>query len=228
MGGGGKSSTSTTSSPYAQALWAAGNKWNKAAFPLYSQALGQASQAIQTGGVNSQIPSINRAVDASRGASSQAEQQTRQSLARLNLTNTPFAQEILGQNRETSANRIADIGPTMASQIAAGAPNLISLGQRGLGAMGQAAGLDTTTQYTPSGLDQFAQMATIGLGTPLLAQGSSAPPSSGGSSPMSSLPFFSMFGGGAGASGAADAGFGMAGSAGDYTGLASLAGLGLV
>lgn len=157
MGGGGKSSQTQTSSPYAGALWATGNKWQKTAFPLFSQMTSNAEQAIQTGGVNSNIPSINRAVDASRQAATQSQNSTRQSLARLGLENTPFAQTILAQNQQTSGQQIASAGPTQAQAISSMAPGLISTGMGGISAMSSAAGLDTTTTYNPGFWQSFVQ-----------------------------------------------------------------------
>jgi hypothetical protein len=147
-GGGGKTSTSTSSSPYAAALWGLGSKFAKAALPLYSQSVSTAENALQTGGVGGQIPSINRAVDANRQASSQAMESTRQSLARLGLSDSPFAQDILASQNQRSNDTAASIAPDAASQIIGGIAGLVGLGQRGFGPMGEAAGLDTTTTST--------------------------------------------------------------------------------
>lgn len=175
--GGGKTSTSTSSSPYAAALWGIGSKYAKGALPLFNQSVSTAEQALQTGGVNANIPSINRAVDANRQASSQSMEATRQSLARLGLSDSPFAQDLIAQANQTANNEAASVAPDAASRIIAGIPGLIGEGQAGFSPMSTAAGLDTTSTYTPSFWQLVAQSqgGTQGTGSSLGALAAGGP-----------------------------------------------------
>ena len=155
MGGGsGKSSSTTTTSPYAPALWAMASQRNRATMPVLNELSAETQNALQTGGVNSGEPLINRQTDAAREASSQGMETTRQNLARAGLSGTSFAQAILGTQNQSNAGNIANIGPNVASSFIAGAPN-IGLNASGLSTAASAAGLDTTTTATPSSWSDF-------------------------------------------------------------------------
>jgi hypothetical protein len=165
--GGGKtsSSSSSTSSPWADVLGKIGlQEWRmaKPAISTYNQ---QAAEALKTGGVNANIPSINAAVDASRQSSSQSETQLREQLARSGLAGTPFAETIMAQTQGGDAARTGAI-PAEATQafIGQAVPQLEGQAGRAAGAIGTAGGLNTTTTgtSTPSFWDYFSQLAASG------------------------------------------------------------------
>lgn len=165
--GGGKSSSSSSSqsSPFAPLLASIGlNEWNMAK-PVLSTYSNQASEALKTGGVNANIPSINAAVDASRQSSSQSETELRQRLAQSGLAGTPFAQSIMAQEQGTNNARTGAI-PAEATQafIGQAVPTVLNAGQAGVGALGTAAGLDINTKSTstPSFWDMFNQGLSAG------------------------------------------------------------------
>jgi hypothetical protein len=154
MGGGGKTSKSTSSSPYASSLAAFG----ASASTPYKQLAGQTTEALQTGGVNAQIPSINRSVDAARSAYSNSLKQTQNSLAASGLSGTAFGQQILGSLSESGGENIAGIGPNVAGQFIQAAPAVTG---EGVSALGTAGGLDTTQTATSS----FWDLVNQGLGS---------------------------------------------------------------
>lgn len=154
-GGSGKTSTSTQSSPYATLLANWSDRLMKTWMPVQNQLASQTGEALKTGGVNAQIPIISRAVDAARQGATQTEEQTRQSLARSG-TSGPEAQAILGEERMAEGDRIAGIGPGIASQFISQAPQMsqAGIGQAFSGA-GQAMWGNMTTTSTPSFWDFF-------------------------------------------------------------------------
>jgi hypothetical protein len=165
--GGGKtsSSSSSTSSPWADVLGRIGlQEWRmaKPAISTYNQ---QAAEALKTGGVNANIPSINAAVDASRQSSSQSETQLREQLARSGLAGTPFAETIMAQTQGGDAARTGAI-PAEATQAFIGqtVPTLEGQANAGTSAIGTAGGLNNTTvgTQTPSFWDYFAKLASSG------------------------------------------------------------------
>lgn len=162
-GGAGKSSTSTQTSPYATLLANWSNRLMKTWMPVQNQLASQTGEAMRTGGVNAQIPIISRAVDAARQGATQTEEQTRQALARSG-TSGPEAQAILGQERMAEGDRIAGIGPGIASQFIAQAP---AMSEAGIGDAFRAASAammgSMTTRETPSFWDLFSQGLGGGL-----------------------------------------------------------------
>ena len=160
MGGGSKTSQSTTNSPWANDLASIGLQDWRMAKPALQAYSSQASEALKTGGVNANIPSINAAVDASRQSSSQSETQLREQLARSGLAGTPFAQTIMAQQQGTDAARTGAI-PAEATQafIGQAVPQLEGQAGRAASAIGGAGGLQNTTTgtQTPSFWDYFTQ-----------------------------------------------------------------------
>jgi len=164
-GGKTSSSTSSQSSPYAPILAAIGSQMWNTAKPVSQTYANQANEALKTGGVNANIPSINASVDASRQSSSQSETQLRQRLAQSGLAGTPFAQNIMAQQQGTDNARTGAI-PADATQafISQAVPTVLNEGNAGIGALGTAGGLDINTKSTstPSFWDTFMQGAGIG------------------------------------------------------------------
>jgi hypothetical protein len=160
--GGGKSSTSSqsTNSPWADVLGRIGQQQWRMAKPALSAYSGQAAEALKTGGVNANIPSINSAVDASRQSSSQSETQMREQLARSGLAGTPFAETIMSQQQGADSARTGAI-PAEAAQsfIGQAIPQLEGQAGRAAGAISGAGGLQNTQTgtSTPSFWDFFSQ-----------------------------------------------------------------------
>lgn len=67
--------------------------------PLLELFTSQGVEALQTGGVGARIPIVQRAVEGTRVAASQAERQTTESLAQAGLAGTPFGENILATQR---------------------------------------------------------------------------------------------------------------------------------
>lgn len=168
MGQGAKTSsgTSSTSSPYADILAGMGKQMWSMAKPVAQTYSSQAAEALRTGGVNAQIPSINASVSASREAASQTQQQLRQRLAEGGLAGTPFADALLAQEEGTANQGIANIPATEAMAFAQSAvPNVLNMAGQGMSALGTAAGINkkTTTTSTPSQWDQFMQASSFAM-----------------------------------------------------------------
>lgn len=166
-----KTSTGTESSPYAPLI----AKFAKAFLPAAKTFGQQETEALKTGGVNAQIPIINRAVDASRGAESEANTQTQEALARAGLANTSFGQRILGDQEMAGAQKTAEIPANIASQFISAVPGTSGTG---VGAASAAAGADRTFTQTPSFWDLFTQglQAGGGYGQEFGAAGAGASP----------------------------------------------------
>ncbi len=159
MNGGGKStssgtSNSTTSSPYAPLL----AQFTKAGLPIFQQLSSQIGEALRTGGVNANIPIINRSVDAAREGASTSMESTRQALARAGLGDSSFAQRILSEQGTSSGESISQIPTNAAASLIGAAPGV---GSTAVSAGGIAAGADYSSQgqttSTPSFWSQFLQ-----------------------------------------------------------------------
>ena len=173
MAGGSSSKTSTGSatSPFAPLI----AKFAKSFLPSAKAFGQQETEALKTGGVNAQIPIINRAVDASRGAESSANQDTQQALARAGLANTSFGAQILGNQEMQGAQKTAAIPTDIASQFISAVPGTSGTG---VSAASGAAQADRSTTYTPSFWDLFNQ--GLGFGQQEGAQVGSALAGGGG------------------------------------------------
>ena len=158
MGGGNsKTSTSGQTSPYAGLI----AQFSKAFLPSAKAFGAQETEALKTGGVNAQIPIINRAVDASRGAESEANTQLQESLARAGLANTSFGAQILGNQEMAAKQKTAEIPTDIAGQFIGAVPGTAGTG---VGAASAAAGANFTRTSTPSFWDLFTQGLTAGSG----------------------------------------------------------------
>lgn len=73
---------------------------------------------------------------------------TQQALAKAGLGNTSFAQDILSRERSSSADSIAKIGPSVASEFIGMTPG--QTGQ-GIGALGTAAAFNNQSRFQQSG-----------------------------------------------------------------------------
>ena len=152
MGGGSssKTSTGTESSPFAPLI----AKFAKSFLPAARTFGAQETEALKTGGVNAQIPIINRSVDASRGAESSQNQETQQALARAGLDRTSFGAQILGDQNLKAREDTAAIPTNIASQFISAVPGTSNTG---VGAASAAALADRITTSTPSFWDVLMQ-----------------------------------------------------------------------
>lgn len=115
--------------------------------PVRREILGQQLEALQTGGVNAQIPIVQRAVDASNRAASQATEAARSDIARTGLAGTPFGANVLANVGLEGRARSAAIPSAIAGSIASGAPAFVSsIQSQGLEALRSAADLDRLIQ----------------------------------------------------------------------------------
>lgn len=164
--GGGKTSTSSTSSPYAAILEGIGSQMWRTAKPVYQTYASQAEEALRTGGVNAQIPSVSRAVGAAREQQSQSTTDLRQRLAQSGLAGTSFAQALLQEDASQGGQAVANIPAEATSAFVGQAvPQVLGMGRAGVGAIGQAAGIDQTTTSTPSFWDFFTKGLSAGAQT---------------------------------------------------------------
>lgn len=186
MGGGGKTSTSSTtnSSPYSGLL----ANFGRAGLPVFQQFASQVAEAGRSGGVNAGIPLINRSLDASRQAASTASTGTAESLAKAGLGNSSFGQRILSDEQAQQGENIAQIPTSIAGQIAGMAPTVSGIGLSGAQAAAQSSNTSNTAS-TPSAWDTFTQGAGLALtgkaGSGVQSQGGSSS-SGGGWNPFSS------------------------------------------
>lgn len=152
--------SSSTSSPYAGPLGQMGKTEFGIAKPLMSTLGSQFLEALKTGGVNSFLPWITRALDASRQSSSQGLEGARQKLAQTGLGGSSFGQQELSAAKTDAGNQANQIPANMIMQFLQGAPQFaLGLGSQASGNYAAAGGLDNTTQTTstPSFWSQFMQ-----------------------------------------------------------------------
>jgi hypothetical protein len=169
-GGSSKTSTGTESSPYAGLI----AQFSKAFLPSAKAFGAQETEALKTGGVNAQIPIINRAVDASRGAESASNVQTQEALARAGLADTSFGAQIMGDQVMRGQQATASIPSSIAGQFVGAVPQTAGLG---IGAATGAAAANSTTTFTESPWQQFFASMLAGQ----QAGAAFAPPPGGGS-----------------------------------------------
>lgn len=160
MFGGTSTGTSSVSSPYATPLGNMGKSLWATAQPLIKTIGADFLEALRTGGVNSFLPWITRALDASRRSSSMGIQDMRQNLARTGLGGSSFGEQELDTAQTAAGDEANQIPANMIMQMIQGAPGFATNLSRGATANYEAAGgLDQTRQttYTPSFWEQFMQ-----------------------------------------------------------------------
>lgn len=105
------------------------------AAPIREELFAQILEALQTGGVEARLPIVQRAIEASRSASSRAIQQTQDRLAAQGLSGTPFGENILANLEFSGRQQAGSIGPMFAQELSGLAPS-IALGQPALALQG--------------------------------------------------------------------------------------------
>ncbi len=183
--------TTKSSSPFAAPLAGmAGSEW-KIAKPLLQQIGSQYSEALRTGGVDSFIPWISRALDASRSAGSTSLDQLRQKLATMGMGGSSEAAALEGRASMSNAGNLATTPEEMIMNFISGAPgfalNTAGQAQRGWGMAGS---FDNTTHQTstPSLFDQFMQGVQGANSIARFGMDPSSSGASGGSGPPSGSP----------------------------------------
>ena len=182
------SGTSSTTSPYAAPLANIGTLLTNVGSPLTSLAGSQYLEALRTGGVNSFLPFITRALDAVRSQGSESVQNLRQMLARSGLGRTGLGQADLAQAQQQAGQNVAstpmefiqqtiqNAGGFGANLLGAATGALSNAGSLSRSTMGTSTETGTTgTTRIPGLLDWFQ----IGAGSPGLAGGISDLASSG-------------------------------------------------
>ncbi len=158
--GGASTQNTQNNSPWAGPLGNMGKSAWKIAQPLMSTLGSQFLEALKTGGVNSFIPWINRAVDASRMSASQGIEGLRQNLARSGQGNSAFGEAELSEANMQAGNQVANTPEEMIMQFISGAPSFaLGTGKLAAGAMEGAGGLQNTskTQSQPGFWELFMQ-----------------------------------------------------------------------
>lgn len=127
--------------------------------------LGQATEGLQTGGVGAQIPLINRMVEQAKSALSKSLLDTQYSLGRAGLGKSPFGQSILAGKRIEGEANIANIGPSVAFDMAKMIPAFMNAvtGQSAQApqALGGAASADATRIASEN--QAFAQIMSAAI-----------------------------------------------------------------
>lgn len=100
--------------------------------PLRNEVLGQTEEALKTGGVNARIPQVQRAVEASRTAASEATAQTKDETAQAGIGATPYAQNILAQVNQRGNLATSATLSDLINELTRAAPG-IALGFTSLG-----------------------------------------------------------------------------------------------
>lgn len=156
-------STNQTTSPYAPALAKFGVQQMKTAEPINAQLGSQFLEALRTGGVNSFIPWITRALDSVRSAGSTGVEQLRQNLARSGFGGSSEGQAMLAQGEQQANQQTAMTPAQMIMQFITGAPAFASnTANSGANALSGAMSGNTTTTATPSFWDLFLRGAESG------------------------------------------------------------------
>lgn len=101
--------------------------------PLTKETLGQAMEALQTGGVAARIPQISSATAQSQNALSQTLLGMRGDAASRGLSNSPLTLGQVGQTELAGRQQIAGIGPQFAGGATASGQSVF---QAILGALG--------------------------------------------------------------------------------------------
>ena len=114
MGGGGKSHGADQS-----ALFPMANQLYSESQPITKLTLGQAQEALTTGGTAARLPSITAASAASSRALSEVVRSIREDSAARGMANSPFTRGQIGQQLMEGRQQVANIGPQAAQQAGA-------------------------------------------------------------------------------------------------------------
>lgn len=144
MGSGGKGGSGTA--PGAGKLSKLATQLFNETTPMRQQLGQQMMEALTTGGVGARIPMIQRAVESSKAATSQALQGTNKQLAQTGTAGTPFASGILSNILGQGELQTANIPTAIANEFIQMVPNF-SLGsaQSGLQGLSSAVSANATT-----------------------------------------------------------------------------------
>ncbi len=126
--GGGKSSSQQQSGPTPEQRKTQGFALESILEPLANELIPQITESLRTGGVGARLPIARQGVEAARSASSRAVTGTSESLAQSGLSNTPFAEAILGLTRQRGEQTTAAVPINIAKSFSDLASSLITGG----------------------------------------------------------------------------------------------------
>lgn len=143
MTGGGKSSRASGS----RQLEAFAGELRTESRPGRRELFGQIFEALRTGGIGARLPIIQRAVESSMGATSQALRETEDRLRGVGLEGTPFGQRILSDVTREGEFATSQIPTNIAQELINLAPSFITgAGQTATGAGGAATAANARVQ----------------------------------------------------------------------------------
>lgn len=97
----------------------------KSTFPTTKEFSAQQLEALKTGGIGAQIPLIQRSVEQTRMAGSDAQRKAEESLGSSNLLNTPFGQSAMAQLQQQSRLAQSRIPTDFAQAFISGIPSFV-------------------------------------------------------------------------------------------------------
>jgi len=123
----------------------------EASKPTRDLVFSQVTEALKTGGVEAQIPSIQRSVEASRGATSSALRGLDEDLASSGLGRTGFGARARAETLLAGESGTANIPTAMAADWLSVAPSLaLGSSAQSIGALTSAAGIGTQQRIAGS------------------------------------------------------------------------------
>ena len=129
----------------------------KQAGPLRKELLGQTLEALKTGGVGARIPVIQRAVESSKQATSNALRGTTESLGATGLASSPYGQSILANIRTQGGQATSQIPTQIAENFIGAAPGIVA-SMQGQGLQGLQASGSIELQNRQFAADQFVKL----------------------------------------------------------------------
>lgn len=129
MGGGGKGGSSSSETSATRALADISEQIWTEAKPGFTELVNQGLEAWKTGGTGASLPMVQRAVESSKVAGSQAMKQAESSLAGSGLAGTPYGESILAQTGLDSELAASNAGMDIGKYIMSMLPGLVTGGQ---------------------------------------------------------------------------------------------------
>jgi acyl CoA:acetate/3-ketoacid CoA transferase beta subunit len=121
---------------------------------LRTELIDQFMDILKTGGSQAITPTISRAVEASKQATSQSMLQTQGEMARTGLAGTPFAAAVLGQTSQQGNQATARIGPEISMELLKMIPNFL-MGQASTSVSGMGTSAQNETSMYNHLLDAY-------------------------------------------------------------------------
>lgn len=148
-GGGGKGGSGSKDTASSKALADISKQVWTLSKPGYQELLNQGMEAWKTGGTSASIPMVQRAVESSKVAGSQALKQAESSLASSGLAGTPYGEAILADTGLKGELAASDAGLSIGKYIMSMLPGLVTGGQsNAFQGLGTSAGVQGSIQNT--------------------------------------------------------------------------------